>query len=148
MPHALAVLFTVAGTPSVYAGDELGYTGIKEQRIGGDDAVRPQFPPHPPAPDELDPVARHLLDVHRELVALRRRYRWLHDAHTDVVHLTNRAIVLRTATGEGAVVTALNIDDEPVELPAAAGREVAAGAADLDGDTIRLPARGWVVLTA
>ena len=28
--HAAAVLFTVAGVPSVYAGDEYGWTGVKE----------------------------------------------------------------------------------------------------------------------
>jgi hypothetical protein len=48
VPHALAVLFTVARVPSVYAGDEYGWTGVKEQRLGGDDAVRPEFPPRPP----------------------------------------------------------------------------------------------------
>ena len=39
VPHALAVLFTVAGVPSVYAGDEYGWTGVKEQRLGGDEPV-------------------------------------------------------------------------------------------------------------
>ena len=39
--HAVVVLCTVGGTPTVYAGDELGFTGVKEEREGGDDAVRP-----------------------------------------------------------------------------------------------------------
>ena len=47
LPHALAVLFTVGGTPSVYAGDEQAFTGVKEDRAGGDDAVRPPFPETP-----------------------------------------------------------------------------------------------------
>ncbi len=34
---------TTGGTPSVYAGDEAGYRGVKEERFGGDDAVRPEF---------------------------------------------------------------------------------------------------------
>lgn len=41
--HALVLLFTTGGVPSVYAGDELGYRGVKEERAGGDDAVRPEF---------------------------------------------------------------------------------------------------------
>ncbi|TMR09677.1 alpha-amylase family glycosyl hydrolase, partial [Nonomuraea zeae] len=32
--HALAVLFTVGGVPSVYYGDELGLEGVKEEREG------------------------------------------------------------------------------------------------------------------
>ena len=42
--HALAVLFACGGTPSIYAGDEQAFRGIKENRLGGDDAVRPAFP--------------------------------------------------------------------------------------------------------
>lgn len=38
--HAYAVLLTLGGTPSIY-GDEMGYTGTKEERAGGDDQVRP-----------------------------------------------------------------------------------------------------------
>ena len=57
VPHALAVLFTVAGVPSVYAGDEFALTGVKEQRLGGDDVVRSEFGPRPPAPQDLNPVA-------------------------------------------------------------------------------------------
>ncbi len=45
VPHALAVLLTVAGVPTLYAGDELGMTGEKAERLGGDDAVRPEFTP-------------------------------------------------------------------------------------------------------
>ena len=41
---ALAILMTVAGTPSIYYGDEQAFTGIKEERVGGDDAIRPALP--------------------------------------------------------------------------------------------------------
>ena len=44
---AIAVLGTVPGVPSIYAGDEQGYTGVKEHRAGGDDAIRTQFPESP-----------------------------------------------------------------------------------------------------
>ena len=41
---ALAVLMTVGGVPSIYYGDEQGYVGVKQERFGGDDDVRPKFP--------------------------------------------------------------------------------------------------------
>ncbi|WP_345216860.1 alpha-amylase family glycosyl hydrolase [Georgenia halophila] len=146
VPHALAVLLTVAGTPSIYAGDELGMTGVKEERLGGDDAVRPMFPAEPPSPEALgdDPVWR----AHRELVGVRRRHPWLRTARTDVVHVANGSLVLRTGTGDGAIVTVLNIDGERVTLPAADATAVLAGAADLDDGerAVTLPAHGWAVL--
>jgi cyclomaltodextrinase len=146
VPHALAVLFTVAGVPSVYAGDEYAYTGVKEHRLGGDDAVRPGFPTQPPTPETLDSTARETLRVHRELISLRRRNPWLVRAHTDVLHLDNRQLLLRTATGQGAVIVALNIDDAPAAVPAADARTVVCGGGELTAGQVQLPARGWAVL--
>jgi cyclomaltodextrinase len=148
VPHALAVLFTVAGVPSVYAGDEYGWTGVKEQRLGGDDAVRPEFPPQPPAPGELPAGARSILQVHQQLIALRRRHPWLVRAHTDVVQLQNEHLVLRSGTAGSAVVVALNLAAAPVTLPAADATTVECGTGELAGGRVSLPARGWAVLTA
>ncbi|CCH77566.1 Glycosidase [Nostocoides japonicum T1-X7] len=148
VPHAVAVLLTVAGTPTIYAGDDLGLTGVKEERLGGDDAVRPELPDRPPPVEALSPQARAILDAHHELVALRRGRPWLHRAHTDVLEVTNTAIVLRTGSGEGAVVTALNVADEPVTLRAADGTSVAAGAGSLHDGQVTLSPRGWAVLAA
>jgi glycosidase len=47
LAHALVVLMTIGGTPSIYAGDEQAFRGIKEHRAGGDDAIRPAFPATP-----------------------------------------------------------------------------------------------------
>jgi glycosidase len=148
VPHALSVLLAVAGVPSVYAGDEYGWTGVKEQRVGGDDAVRPEFPPRPPDPGTLDAGARSLLAVHRELIALRRRHPWLVRARTDVVALANEQVVLRSGTAGEAVVVTLNVAGAPVELPAADAAAVACGNGRLDAGRVHLPARGWAVLTA
>jgi glycosidase len=43
LPHALVVLCTVAGIPSVYYGDEYGLTGVKE-------AIRGSYAPAPSSP--------------------------------------------------------------------------------------------------
>ncbi|MBB3159446.1 glycosidase [Microbacterium proteolyticum] len=144
VPHALAVLFTVAGTPSVYAGDEFGWTGVKEDRLGGDDAVRPAFPAHS---GDVEPDSR-ILQAHQALIALRRRKPWLWRAHTDVVEVSNTAVVLRTAVGDDAVVVALNIGDEPVSLPVADGSVLVAGEGAPTDGRIALGPRGWAVLEA
>src|SRR5690606_24991064 len=40
--HAVVLLLTVGGVPSIYAGDEAGYRGVDEARFGGDDDNRPE----------------------------------------------------------------------------------------------------------
>ncbi|MFD1718633.1 alpha-amylase family glycosyl hydrolase [Georgenia deserti] len=148
VPHAVAILLTVAGTPAVYAGDELGMTGVKEDRLGGDDAVRPAFPAQPPGPGDLadHPIWR----AHRDLIAVRRRNPWLHEAATDVVDVAHTWLVLRTGTDGAAVVTALNIADDGARLPAADATVLLAGSGELDehAATVTVPPRGWAVLGA
>jgi len=92
------------------------------------------------------PEAAELLALHGELIALRRRHAWLHSARSDVLHVTNTALVVRTATGSGAVVTALNIGDEAVAVPAGGASAVLAGSASLAAGRASLPAHGWAVL--
>ncbi|BBX58772.1 hypothetical protein MSHO_41170 [Mycobacterium shottsii] len=43
LAHALVILMTVGGIPSIYAGDEFGWRAVKEERYGGDDAICPEF---------------------------------------------------------------------------------------------------------
>jgi glycosidase len=112
--HALVLLFTVGGIPTVYAGDELGYQGIKEDRAGGDDAVRPEFTV---APTDLDGAAGDTLALHRYLIGLRRRHPWLHEARTEALQLDNRGYVYATRRGDDVLIVALNIDDAPMPLP-------------------------------
>jgi glycosidase len=144
VPHAMAVLMSVAGVPNIYAGDEYATTGVKEHRPGGDDAVRREFPETPPG--QLSDEAATVLSAHRELIGLRRRNPWLHRAHTDVVVVSNETVVLRTAMSEAAIVVALNLGDSAVRMPAAGATHVLAGDGQLDRDGVRLPGRGWSVL--
>lgn len=144
LPHALAVLFTVGGTPSVYAGDEQAFTGVKEDRAGGDDAVRPPFPD---SPDELAPFGEPTYRLHQELIGLRRRHRWLHTARTTPLHRDNRQFSYAVA-GEGQrLVVALNLADTAATVPAAGVGELLAGAAAVSRDAVRLEPHGWAVLT-
>lgn len=143
LAHALVVLLTTGGTPAVYAGDEHAFRGVKEDRAGGDDAVRPPFPA---TPGELSPLGLPTLALHQELIGLRRRHRWLHTARTRTLHLANEQVVYEAVADGGRLVVALSVGDRPVELPADGAGRVLAGGAELAGGRVRLPAHGWAVL--
>jgi cyclomaltodextrinase / maltogenic alpha-amylase / neopullulanase len=113
LAHALVLLMTVGGIPSIYAGDELGYHGIKEERFGGDDAVRPEFG-SPPL--QLDAHGGQIWGLHQYLVGLRRRHSWLHAASTSALRLGNRHYVYQSRHGDDTLVVALNIDDAALQV--------------------------------
>ncbi|WP_243407760.1 alpha-amylase family glycosyl hydrolase [Frankia canadensis] len=148
LAHALVVLCTVAGTPNVYYGDEQAFTGLKEERVGGDDAVRPAFPT---GPDELAPHGWPTYRLHQELIGLRRRHPWLHAARTATVFLANTRMTYESAAEGQRILVALNLAADPADLPAPGAVDVLAGGGDLreagTGEAaVRLPARGWAVL--
>ncbi|SPM42621.1 Glycosidase, partial [Mycobacterium numidiamassiliense] len=113
LAHALVVLLTVGGVPSIYAGDELGFRGIKEERFGGDDAVRPEFGSPPVL---LDEFGTEVWGLHQYLIGLRRRHPWLHGAATTSLRLNNRQYVYTSRRGDDALMVALNIDDQPLKV--------------------------------
>jgi glycosidase len=139
--HALAVLFTVGGVPSVYYGDEQAFRGIKEERAGGDDEIRPAYPTDPSG---LAPYGWPMYRLHQRLIGLRRRHPWLTRATTSATHLTNTAVALTT----GELVTLLNIGDAPVDFPVDTGelRILEADAQDDGRATATVPAHGWSIL--
>ncbi len=106
LAHALVLLCTLAGTPSIYYGDEVGLAGVKEDRAGGDDAVRP-------AAAALDGEDPGVFRLHQDLIGLRRRHAWLHDARTDILHLANRHLAYESHSGEQRLRVLLNLDDAP-----------------------------------
>ncbi|WP_406376240.1 alpha-amylase family glycosyl hydrolase [Streptomyces sp. NBC_00647] len=149
LAHALTVLFTVGGTPSVYAGDERAWPGVKEERAGGDDAIRPAFPASPSGlgSDGL-PVER----LHRTLVGIRRRHSWLVRAQTRVHTLDNTVLsyTLTAPDSGSAVAVALNFGLAPAtaDIPAASWT-CAAGDASVEPATgsVSLPPLGWFIAT-
>jgi cyclomaltodextrinase len=132
--HALLLLLMVGGTPAVYYGDEQGFEAVKEERFGGDDAIRPAFPA---SPEDLP--ATPVFALHQELIGLRRRHPWLHTATTTTIELTNTHYVYDVAAGDDHLVVALNIGDEPLRVTATAG--VLAGHST--GGAV--PPHGWAV---
>ena len=107
---ALAILMTVGGTPSIYAGDEQGFTGVKEEMVAGDDAVRPPFPE---TPAELLPFGEPMLRVHKELIGLRRRHPWLVRARTERLHVSNEQLTYRVFAGDDALAVHLDLTGTP-----------------------------------
>jgi cyclomaltodextrinase len=139
------VLFTVGGTPSVYYGDEQAFRGVKEDRAGGDDAVRPAFPD---APEDLAPFGWPTYRLHQDLIGLRRRHPWLHRARTRVVELDNRRFCYEVRDGDRSLLVALNLDDAPADLPAPSAGEVLAGEATVRPEgRVSVPGHGWAVLS-
>jgi cyclomaltodextrinase / maltogenic alpha-amylase / neopullulanase len=141
---ALVVLFTVGGTPSIYAGDEQAFRGIKEDRPGGDDEVRPAFPP---GPEGLAPYGWPVYRLHQQLIGFRRRHPWLHDATTTVLSLSSRVLTYRPAARDHAIVVALNVDDQPhtVPLDAPLGNRLHASSPPADPAVLEVPSHGWEV---
>lgn len=104
---ALAILLTLGGIPSIYYGDEQGFTGVKEKRLGGDDAVRPAFPA---TPSELAGWGRDIYRAHQDLIGLRRRNPWLVTATSTTRHLDNRRYGYRVTAADGSAHLDVDID--------------------------------------
>ena len=149
IPHALAILLAVGGTPTIYAGDEQAFRGVKEHRAGGDDAIRPAFPARP---DALPAAGWPTYRLHQTLIGLRRRNPWLHAARSRPIHLTNRQMTLESRNGADCLLIALNMDDAGSVQPAPDARRVLAGDGVLRqpgtaGTQIELAPHGWAILS-
>lgn len=110
LPLALVVLFTVAGVPSVYAGDEHGFTGTKYDREGGDDEIRPAFPD---TPDQLSDLGAGVMELHQRLIGLRRRHPWLVHGRTEIGDISNTRLTYTTSAHQGRLSVTLDLDAGP-----------------------------------
>jgi cyclomaltodextrinase / maltogenic alpha-amylase / neopullulanase len=146
---AVALLATLPGVPTLYYGDEWALRGVKEDRAGGDDAVRPRLPAgtEPPGPE-----AAAVADLHRLLIGVRRRHPWLVDAAIQEPDaLTNEVLAVRLTSGPHTLAVVLAAGDAPADvvLPFPGGT-VAAGSGSAhpqDGRTrIRVPAHSFTVV--
>jgi cyclomaltodextrinase / maltogenic alpha-amylase / neopullulanase len=110
LPLAVALLMTLPGIPTVYAGDEQGFTGEKRDEPHGDDAVRPPFPSDPSG---LSPLGQGTHDTYASLVGLRRRHPWLVGAAISTSELSNTTLAIQLSGGSDDQLTlALNLSDE------------------------------------
>ena len=106
---ATAILATIGGIPLIYYGDELASRGVKEERFGGDDDIRPVFPA---SPADLSNLGADTLRAHQNLLGLRRRHPWLVDVRTESLDLTNERYVYRTGVpGVEPLIVELDVRD-------------------------------------
>lgn len=125
VPHAVALLLFLPGVPSIYYGDEYGLRAVKEERVGGDDAIRPEMPA---APDQLPGTDDAIWSVYQRMISLRRRHPWLTRAVTRTVEVSNDHLVVEATGPDGhRLVLGLNLADDPFRLPSG-GEPVEAGA--------------------
>lgn len=142
--HALTVLFTTAGIPSVYAGDEQAFQGVKYERADGDAEIRPAFPD---SPDQLAEFGRPVYRLHQDLIGLRRRHPWLIRSRFRQVHLTNEAFAYEAVHPDGGpgLVVLLNLSDESYGFTLDRPVKRLLGSSP-DGPETQVEAHGWAIL--
>jgi glycosidase len=141
------VLCTVGGVPSIYAGDEQAFRGIKYERADGDAEIRPEFPA---GPGGLAADGWPVYRLHQDLIGLRRRHGWLARAVTEVRQLTNQALAYQAVDPGGGpgLTVLLNTSDAAVDfaLPGPPGPRLLASVPDDQGQPHRVEPHGWAVL--
>jgi cyclomaltodextrinase len=135
LPHAMAVLFSIPGTPAVYGGDEQGAEGTKYDRAGGDAQVRR---PPPYRPTELTGEHLDLWQLHHDLIAVRRQRPWLATGKLRVTRLENRFLTYEVRSSGGSLVAALSTADKTVRWNPPWGLVPVAGHAGAE-----LPPHSW-----
>jgi glycosidase len=113
LPLAVAILMLVPGVPTIYAGDEQAFTGLKLDQPRGDDPVRPPFPE---SPDQLLPFGAATLAVYKDLVRVRRDHPWLVDAQLSTADVTDTTMTIHLRSGDGHLTLTLNVGDESASV--------------------------------
>lgn len=143
LPHALVVLLTVGGTPSIYYGDEQAFAGVKTDQVGGDDAVRPAYP-H--APDGLLADGWNTYRLHQDLIGLRRRHSWLHGARVEIIELRNEQLVYDAVDGPNRLRIAINLADTDLRHDAGGDPQILLGSASIESQTVVVPGHCWAII--
>ena len=134
---AAGLLFTMPGTPMVFAGDEIGMEGV------GDPGTRQPFPWHRPEVWDRTTLARY-----RELAALRCDHHALRSGGLRWAHAEGDALAfLRESERQRLLVLAARAGHGPLRLPTGA-LGLVGEAPNLDGnaDPLRPDPDGSVTL--
>ncbi|MDO5678442.1 MAG: alpha-amylase family glycosyl hydrolase [Propionibacteriaceae bacterium] len=116
------LLMTLPGAPSLYYGDEQGFTGTKTEAWHGDDEIRPALPA---SPAELSTLGAHVLRHYQAAVALRRRHPWIVRAAVEVLEKANETLTYRVHDGGRSLTVHLNLATPSVHV-SGEGEEIAA----------------------
>ncbi|MDC4232972.1 alpha-amylase family glycosyl hydrolase [Actinomyces sp. B33] len=85
---AAVVLMSLPGMPVVYHGDEYALEGLKEERPGGDDAIRPELPADLSELGRADGAAR-MRALYGRTIEVRRSLPWLTTATATALEVAN-----------------------------------------------------------
>ncbi|WIM67801.1 alpha-amylase family protein [Corynebacterium breve] len=107
---AVAMLMTLPGSPSIYYGDEQGFTGMRGEGFAADDPVRP---PLPATPEELSPIGQWVLNAHKALIALRRQHPWLATGTVEVLDNTNETISYTVSSNDRQIQVDVWLEPNP-----------------------------------
>ncbi|HEY5822026.1 MAG TPA: alpha-amylase family glycosyl hydrolase [Propionibacteriaceae bacterium] len=143
LAHAIAILGFMPGIPSIYYGDEFGLAAIKEERVGGDDAIRPEMPAERGLYRAEHP---EIEELYRRVIGVRRRHPWLVDAQVSAGEASDEQLVITARPrheDHPGLLLALNLHDHPVDLPGGAGELVEASAPYEKG---QIPAHAWAIV--
>jgi cyclomaltodextrinase len=120
---------------------------VKEERQGGDDAVRPAFPADP---SHLIPNGSWSYRLHQRLIGFRRRHPWLVRARTVTEHLVNDAMALRVSGDGSEILLLLNVGDDEYRFPVDPGpltvAETAEAGVTSGDDPLFVPPHSWTIL--
>jgi cyclomaltodextrinase / maltogenic alpha-amylase / neopullulanase len=141
--HSLAILLTVPGIPSIYAGDEQAFRGRKEHRAGGDDEIRPAFPGQPA---ELSPLGKPTYSLYEELLGLRNENSWITKSQLTVITLNNLQLIYETRLADKLFVIALNISDTDYRASVLSNRNLRLVAGHAAEDCVLTP-QSWAIFS-
>ena len=132
LAHAIALLFFLPGVPSIYYGDEYGMHAVKEDRVGGDDAIRPEMPE---SPLQVAGTDHDVWSVYQRMISVRRRFPWLTRAVNATEQLANEHVVVTAIDPHGHQLSlALNVADAPFSVPS--GGTIVESGDMIDGHTV------------
>ena len=134
----MLVLLTVGGVPSIYAGDEQAFSGIKYERADGDAEIRPAFPAGP-AELAADGLAGLPAAPGSDRAAAAASAGWPGPV-TEVRHLANQALAYQAVDPDGGpgLTVLLNTSEAAVDfpLPGPPGKRLLASTPDDQGQAV------------
>lgn len=95
---AAAVLFTMPGSPSVYYGDERGFSSVNLPEGETQDSVRPVMPEHPAA---LEGMGTDMFTAYLALIRMRHRHPWLYRCRVEVTEASAERLAYRVIPDRG-----------------------------------------------
>lgn len=100
---AAGIMMTLPGMPALYYGDEWAWTGVKEEREGGDDAIRSALPADGPysLDENPQPESAETLRIWRVLAHIRRTHPWIATANVEVTSEIYRKVTFRMRADSG-----------------------------------------------